>query len=71
MILTTYSHGAVTNIQIKCGDSAAEIAAVCNKVRAYMHPGVQTDDAPFHAAIKAVAEEWEARRREKRRKEHG
>lgn len=70
MILTTYSQGAVTNIQIKCGDSAAEIASVLNRVRAYLHPGVQTDDGPYNAAMKAVADEWEARRREKRRREH-
>lgn len=71
VIVTAYSADAVTDIQIKCDDSAADIAAVCNKVRAYLHPNTATDDGPYHAAMQAVADEWDRRKREKRRKEHG
>ena len=70
MILTAYSSGAVTNIRIKCGDSAAEIASVCNRVARLLHPGEEFDDGPYHRAMREVADRYEAERRAKRKREH-
>lgn len=55
--------------QISVSDDKHDWWDVANTVRAYLHPDVQIDDRPFHAAMKLVAEEWAERARQKRKLE--
>lgn len=71
MILTVILPDVEVDISVRCGESADEIAGVLNRARSCMHPGVATDDAPFHSAMKAVAEEYDMKRKAKRKREHG